>query len=252
MISAALLKYIWVLFRISGLFTFAPFFSSRVIPVYVKAVLIAALTYVVGQSAFITAAPPKDFITFALVLLQEFITGMAMGFVSLLLFNALYVAGEVMDLELGFGMVNLFDPFTQAPMPLMGNFIFYFSLMVYLVTNGHHRLIEALVASYRLVPVGGMAINGSMIDQLVQVFGEMLALGIKISAPVLIAIFLTDVSLALLSRAVPQLNVFINGLPLKILIGFGVIMLMLPMFLVVLDVLFNRIDYNNLRILRLM
>lgn len=252
MIMPAVLKYVYILVRISGLFVFAPFFSSKIIPVYIKAGLVATLAYIVSQSVPITIEPVDDVVTFSLIIAKEFIVGMALGLVSEMLFDALYVAGEIMDLELGFGMVNVFDPFTQAPRPLMGNFVFYLSLMVYLVVNGHHRLIEAVVTSYKFVPVNGMTVSGSMIKKLVEVFGEMFVLGIKISAPVLIAIFLTDVSLALLSRAVPQLNVFINGMPVKILIGFGVVMLMLPMFLVLLDVLFNSIDYNNLQMMRLM
>lgn len=252
MMESVVLKYVYILVRISGFFAFAPFFSSRIIPVYVKAGLAAILALVVDQSVGIAAVPAGDFVTLVLVIIKEFVAGAALGLVSEILFDALYVAGEIMDLELGFGMLNVFDPFTQTPSPLMGNFVFYLSLMIYLLVNGHHRLIEAIVTSYKFIPVGGLAIRGPMINNLIEIFGEMFTLGIKISAPVLIAILLTDVSLALLSRAVPQLNVFINGMPIKVLIGFGVVMFMLPMFLVLLDVLFNNIDYSNLQIMRLM
>jgi len=173
-------------------------------------------------------------------LVMELLVGITIGFVIYILFAAVQLAGQLLDMQMGFGMVNVLDPQSGMQVPLMGNFIYLIALMVYLLMNGHHYLLSALVQSYQTVPVLGMHVNEGFMSLLIGVTLDMFIIAIKISAPVVMALLLTDVSMGFIARTVPQMNVFIVGLPLKIIVGLVVLISVLPVYLWFFSILFNK------------
>jgi flagellar biosynthetic protein FliR len=114
------------------------------------------------------------------------------------------------------------------------------ALLVYLSINGHHYLLQAIAQSYQIIPVLGAGINNQFMDLIVQITVNMFVIAVKISAPIVIAIMVTDVAMGFVARTVPQMNVFIVGIPLKIFMGLMALLIMIPVFIWVNEILFEQ------------
>lgn len=238
-----------VLTRISGIFMIAPFFGSLNIPVYLRASTTIAMALVVfpviDQQG---AAPlPSTLLGYTLSIITELIVGWLIGFVAYLTFVAVNMAGKLMDMQVGFAVVNVIDPTSGQQIPLIGSFLYNLGLIIFLVTNSHHILIAALFESFQLVPVLGAAFDLSLTNIIADLTGGIFVTGLKIALPVLFAILLTDVGLGILARTMPQMNIFVVGIPAKIVIGLFVLSIALPFYILFLDVMFSEM-YGNISI----
>ncbi len=233
--------FLLVLARVSGLFLSAPIFSSRQMPAQVKIMLVLALsammTYFLPVTQGVEIANPLNMLG-AVVL--EVLVGYTIGLVAYMLFAAIQLAGQMMDMQMGFAIVNVIDPQSGMQIPLMGNLTQIIALLFYLAVNGHHYLLQAVAQSYQVIPVLGMKLGGAFYQSLFSIGAEMFVIALKVSAPLVVAILISDVAMGFIARTVPQMNVFIVGLPLKILMGLGCLLLMLPVYLWLFDMLFSR------------
>ncbi len=234
-------EFLLLLARLSGLFLSAPIFSSRQMPVRIKVfvlvLLSVTLSYVipVGNAVSIDNAG-----MFLAAMVMEIVVGFTIGFVAYVVFAAIQLAGQLMDMQMGFGIVNVVDPLSGTQIPLMGNLTQTLALLMYLVIDGHHYLLQALIQSYQIVPVMGLNLGGSFFDLLMTIAAQMFVIAVKIAAPIIIAVLVADIAMGFVARTVPQMNVFIVGLPLRILVGLITLMLMMPVYLWVFSILFSR------------
>lgn len=171
---------------------------------------------------------------------REVAAGLVMAFGVNALFGAVLLAGQLVDLPMGFSVVNVVDPTMGEETPLIGQFQMLLATLVFFGVNGHHEMLRALAESLRLVPPGTGSAGAGLLDGAVGAFAGAFVLGVRLAAPVMAALFLADVALAVVARAVPQLNVFVVGFPAKILLGFAVMLLALPAFIGVLADTFGR------------
>jgi flagellar biosynthetic protein FliR len=142
-------------------------------------------------------------------------------------FGAFAVAGRAMDLQIGFGVANLIDPTTRTQSPQMGTLLNLLALAVFFGVDGHHALLRGLAASFERIPPGvGLADAGPGV--LAAQFGIAFSMGLALAAPVLVLLLLIDLGLAVMSRAMPQMNVYFVALPLKIFAGILILALSLP------------------------
>ncbi len=233
--------FLLLLARLSGLFLSAPIFSSRQMPVRIKVfvlvLLSVTLSYVipVGNAVSIDNAG-----MFLAAMVMEIVVGFTIGFVAYVVFAAIQLAGQLMDMQMGFGIVNVVDPLSGTQIPLMGNLTQTLALLMYLVIDGHHYLLQALIQSYQIVPVMGLNLGDSFFDLLMTIAAQMFVIAVKIAAPIIIAVLVADIAMGFVARTVPQMNVFIVGLPLRILVGLITLMLMMPVYLWVFSILFSR------------
>jgi flagellar biosynthetic protein FliR len=239
--SFALEEFLLLISRLSGLFLSAPILSSRMLPVRIKVLTIFAL------AAMMTYFVPIDYIQeittpgyFIAALAVEILIGYTIGFVAFIIFAAIQLAGQVMDMQMGFGITNVVDPQSGMQIPLMGNLIQTIALLLYLAIDGHHYLLTALTQSYKVIPVMGLNLDESVIDLVIQISVYMFIIAVKISAPVIIAILTADIAMGFVARTVPQMNVFIVGLPVKILVGLGALLVMMPVYIWVFKILFTQ------------
>jgi flagellar biosynthetic protein FliR len=234
-------SFFMVFGRMTGLFLSAPVFANRQLPARIKILVIiilsAAMAYYVPVNYAVQLTSPAYFIA-ALVL--EIAIGYVIGFVAYVCFAAIQLAGQIMDMQMGFAIVNVVDPMSGTQIPLMGNFNNLLALVIYLSINGHHFLIQAVVQSYQAVPVLGAHFSSDFMDLLVKITVYMFVIAIKISAPVVIAILTTDIAMGFVARTVPQMNVFVVGIPLKIFMGLIALVLMLPVYIWFMGVLFEQ------------
>lgn len=245
--------FIMIITRITGIVIIAPVFSSRNIPRQVKLGLAAVLALIIFNVVKMPEYQfPDNLIPFILLLIYEFIIGLAIGFVAQLVFAAIQLAGQLIDMQMGFGIVNVIDPIFGSQVPMMGNFKYLLALMIYLATNSHYILIQALFKSYDIVPLMGFKYHGSLTNEIVNLFVGMFTIALQISIPILGALLVAEVAMGILARTVPQMNVFMVGMPAKIILGFIVIMIMIPFYAMFLEVLFNRNAQDILTLLKLM
>ena len=233
--------FLLMLTRCSGIFMIAPFFGSLNIPVPIRAAAAFAFTLVlcpVVDGLGTVAAPPSVW-AFAGSVLAELFIGWLIGFIAYVCFSAIHMAGKVMDMQVGFAVVNVMDPTSGQQIPLIGSLLYNLGIIVFLVTNGHHVIITALAESFRMVPLAAMQPNLSLTMLLVDFTNGIFVTGMKIAMPVTFAILLVNVALGILARTMPQMNIFVVGIPLQLMVGVGVLSMLLPFYVMFLDVLFN-------------
>lgn len=229
-----------VFVRMSSIFVITPVFGRSELPAYLKIGLAFFCSYTILPLLGDVQVEYTNLFSFAAIVAKEFLVGIIIGYVSFLVFSALYMAGMMIDIQIGFGMVNVLDPTMNTQVPLTGNFIYILTTMLLLAMDGHHILLSALYKSYSLLPINGFEFTEAMVNNISTIFSEVFLIGFKISIPVFAAMLLSEVSLGILSRTVPQMNVFVVGMPMKIGIGLITIYLMLPIFIQIMTVTFDR------------
>ena len=233
--------FLLMLTRCSGIFLIAPFFGSLNIPIMVRAA--TAFMFAVVLFPVVDGLGPVDAPTsvlmYTVAVLKELFIGWLIGFVAYVCFSAIHMAGKVMDMQVGFAVVNVMDPTSGQQIPLIGSFLYNLGIIVFLVTNGHHMIITALAESFRVVPLLTMQPNLSLTMIMVNFTNGIFVTGMKIAMPVTFAILLVNVALGILARTMPQMNIFVVGIPLQLMVGVGVLSMLLPFYVMFLDVLFN-------------
>lgn len=217
-----ILRVLLVFVRISGLLMAAPFFGQQSIPVRVRVLAAAVLAYSLAGFA---SGPLPDFVThdvgFALVLLIEAGTGLLMGFSARIIVWAINFAGTIMGYQMALSLAQTFNPMSGASSSPLGQILSYAFLLAFLLADGHHLLLRALVHSFEVVPLGGanLAAGGPL---LLEWMGAFFRVALRLAAPFLVVLFLADIALGIFARLIPQANLFTLSLPAKLLAGVGV------------------------------
>ena len=197
-----------------------------------------------------TQPVPPTVIGYAALVLKELFVGWLIGFVAYVSFATIHMAGKVMDMQVGFSIVNVMDPTSGQQIPLIGSFLYNLSVIVFLVTNGHHVLLTALIRSFQSVPLQSMSADPSIAELITRFTVGIFTTGMQIALPVSFAILLTNVGLGILARTMPQLNIFVVGVPLQIVVGLFMLSIVVPFYVLFLDVLFNEVYGNISLVLR--
>ncbi|PYZ93132.1 flagellar biosynthetic protein FliR [Salipaludibacillus keqinensis] len=227
--------FLLILVRITSFLLTLPFFSYQNIPAQMKIGIAIFMSWII----FFTEDWPAFEINyeFFLLIIKEALFGLTVGLIATILLYAIQVAGGLIDLKLGFMIANVIDPQTGAQSPLTGSYLYTFSLLFILATDAHHLLIDGMFYSYQFVPMEQLYLPfGEMfvIEHVVSSFNTMFIIAFQMSMPIVGSIFLVDVALGMVARTVPQVNVFVVGLPLKIFLGFIMLALtMAPFFILV-------------------
>jgi flagellar biosynthetic protein FliR len=225
--------------RLSGLVVTAPLFSYRNIPTLLKVAFASLLAVILFPYA--RPLTPAEFLSLSYILqaLGELALGLALGFAASLSLQAIYLAGQLMDVPMGFGMVNILDPQLGLQVPIMARFYNIIAVLVFLGVNGHHMVLMALMRSFELLPIGQINWGPGVVMVLIEGFAWMFVLGVKIALPIMGAIFLTDIALGIIARSVPQMNVFLVGFPIKIGVGLFLLVFVVPSYIRVIAQLFS-------------
>lgn len=232
--------FLLVFVRMSGLFVIAPIFGRRNIPVYFKVGFSLLLAIILVNTVKMPSLNyGNSFYEYIFLVLKEFLVGITIGYVSYLVLTSVYVAGQIIDMQVGFGMVNVIDPVSNIQVPITSNFYFIMSMLVFLWANGHHIIIKALFESYKFIPLGTAVFGTALLQDILRVFGSIFVIGFKLAAPITAAILISDIALGVASKSVPQLNVFVIGMPLKIVLGLLIMIVTMPLFISFVDVLIN-------------
>ncbi|NLV21146.1 MAG: flagellar type III secretion system protein FliR [Syntrophomonadaceae bacterium] len=237
----SLLAGFLVFARLSAFIFLVPFFSIKGTPNLVKigfAIFLTALL-LPGLNIGVVAA---DMPHFSLLVIKEVLVGLILGFVSLLSFAAIRIAGSIIDIQIGFAMATVFDPQNQSRITLMGQFFYIFQILLFLSVDGHHSLLRAISYSYELLPVMGGALKITVVPSVIQLFIQVFSLGIRIAAPFFIVFLICDIALGIIARTVPQLNIFILSFPIKTGLGMITLIAAMPLLTMLVNNIFSQME----------
>lgn len=211
--------------RVTGLMLIAPSLSSTAVPMRVRAGLVVVLTLLLAPMAF--AAQQAPHLT-AQAFASEVLIGFALGFGAAVLVGAAEQAGDAMAVQMGLSGIAILDPTAAEPVPVVGSFLRLFAITLLLSLNLHAVMIGTLGESLRAVTLGSAPELANGIDQMLKLGVTMFALGVRFAAPVVAVILIVNVSLAVLGRAAPQLNVLSVAFPMQILAGLAALAAAVP------------------------
>ncbi|WHZ05422.1 flagellar biosynthetic protein FliR [Neobacillus sp. YX16] len=246
--------FLLIFVRITTFMITAPVFSGRQIPVIYKIGFSIVLSFLcVG-----VVKEPIDTVTQGLLLLlilKEFFVGIVLGLAANILMYSVQLAGSLLDYQIGFFMANLYDPTFGTNTQLTGQFQNILAILVLLATNGHHLIIQGILASFDWVSLQALVpawidgrISTFFLDSLVKMF----LIGFMMALPIVGTLFVVDVGLGIMAKTVPQMNIFVIFPPIKILIHFMIYIVILPSFFYLLKVLFENMYEAMYSILKIM
>lgn len=221
--------------RIVSMISVAPIFGNVAVPMQFKVAISLFFSFIFFPIAAKTFSPQIGFelFSFVILILQEIVVGLLMGFsVSMIFFGAM-MAGEFIGFNMGLGFSQYFNPLLEQQTSSLGMFFYTISILLFLALNGHHYLIQSLQVSYTTTPIGSFTVNELMYEEFIKLSKMLFTVAVKISAPAIVALFLSNVVLGILSRVVPQMNVFIVGFPLQIGVGLVVLFIVTPLIVTV-------------------
>lgn len=220
--------------RVTALCVTAPVFGHRTIPRPAKVALaglfsLALLPLIAPK----VSAAPTDMLSLIGGILAETVVGLCLGFLVTLLMSAFQMAGYYVDTQMGFGIINILNPFSEQQTSAMGQFLYQTALTLFLVSGGHLLLLGTLASSYTAIAPGGAHFSGDLASAFTGIVGQLFVLAFRIAAPAAAVLMVVDVAFAIVARAVPQMNIFMVGMPIKVIVGLLTLALLLPVLAMV-------------------
>lgn len=231
-ISVLLLIFV----RVSAFFVTIPLFSYKTIPSQLKIVLAFVLSWMMYYTFSIEAFTING--DYLLLVLKEAVVGLVLGLVVYIVFSAVQIAGGFIDFQMGFAMANIVDPQTGAQSPLMGQFFNFLLLLVFLAINGHHLVLDGIFYSYQFMPIDQFFPkfgDAESVEYIMKLFVAVFAIAFQMSAPIIATLFLVTLALGITGKTVPQLNIFVVGFPIKIAVGFILLIIMMGVMVEVME-----------------
>lgn len=216
--------FIMILIRIASFIYVAAIFNTANTPARTKvglAFFVAVLVY--------TANPDMTFeyngaLELAAIILKEVAVGMFLGVISAFCIQIIMYSGAIIDMDTGLSMAQIMDPTTNIQVGIFGNFYYYILLLLLLVSGLHRYLIQAIIETYKVIPIGQVTFSAGIFDTIMKFIGDYFVIGFRIALPVFSVTLLLNVVLAILARIAPQMNMFVVGMQLKIFAGIFAVM----------------------------
>ncbi len=245
-------KAVLVMARMTAIIAVFPIFGFRAIPILMKGGLAILLTIIVFPLVQIGPQPlSTQPLELFIILIKEVVVGLIVGYSTTLLFYGIQMAGHILGIQMGFGIISVVDPLTDVQVSLIGQLNYIIALLIFLTLDGHHFLIRALVSSYDYISLGGAHFPSGLMQKINFMTGAIYDVALRIAAPVFVSLFLTDVVLGIMARVAPQMNVFIIGFPLKIGVGLLVMSLVVSFFPYVFGKMFQQFKVDIMEVIKL-
>ncbi len=221
-----------VFLRMSGFFYIFPLFSRPYCPTQVRIMLALVLAALLAPSTGLdpqVMATGVDWSALVVPAIRELTVGVTIGFAALMILVAGQLAGQYLDLQMGFFTASQIDPVMGGRMPLVGQYLYFVALVTFLGFDGHHVLLSVMRESLNVIPVGA-AFSTAGLPHVFHMMSWLFYASLRISIPVMAALFVASVAIGIVGRAMPQLNVFVLGIPLRILVGFTLLVGLVPIY----------------------
>jgi flagellar biosynthetic protein FliR len=217
-----------VLVRVSVMLALIPIFSQTQIPHLVRFGLGLLLALVISRTVPVMA-PLGGIGDLVVAIVSQAFVGLVFGFVAFLLFTGIQFAGEIIDVQIGFAVVNVINPLTSQSVTVIGELQLALATLLYLAADAHHMLLAGIAGSFTLVPLPFAGAPQILEGDVMRFFAQCLFIVFEIAAPVAVALFLVNVMLGLMARVAPQMNVFVVGFPIQISVGLIMLIVSIPL-----------------------
>lgn len=245
--------FMLVLSRVAGIFAALPVFGGRRLPIRIRVVTVFMITLVCFPTLTVSIPTlPSDAFSLALLALSELMVGLTLAFITQIIFAAVEFSGQIIGMQMGLTISSIIDPAQGTQTQIMSVIQTLFATLMFLALNIHHLFIRAIIDSFKAIPLGGWHLNGELVNFLVQRTADIFVIGIRLAAPVMVALLLTTVALGIMARAFPQMNVFMISMPLNIGLGLIISGMTLTIFFHVLEVSFGHLKLQIDTLYRLM
>lgn len=245
-------KYALIFFRVLAILWLLPIFEMRSVSVIFKVGLALLVAFLIAEVVSYPGELAADPYGLLLAILKEVLIGLSIGFAVRLLFMVVHAAGEIMSYQTGFTFARVIDPFTSSQSSVLEQLLYLLGIMIFFCVDGHHIVVRGLYASFKELPLGTATFTGGLFTYLVTATGRIFSLGLKFGAPLVVALLLIELSLGLLSRMIPTMNIFVEGLPVKVFVSLTILSLALGFMAPAFGNMFRGIDAEYLRVLRLL
>lgn len=216
--------------RVTGVFIVIPVFNSKNIPMLAKTWFIVFISLLIVPTTVVGTLDFSNMLMIAYYIVTELFNGIVMGSAVSLTLTAVYVAGKLVDTGIGFSMVSVMSALDNNQMPVSANLYYIIVMLIFLITNAHHAIIRALVRSFDVIPLGEVLFNELILKELVFLIAGAMEFGVKVAMPITLTIVIANVLLGILAKAMPGMNVFVIGMPFKILVGLTIMIITMPYF----------------------
>lgn len=223
---AQLTLFSLILMRMSGFILFNPILGRRNIPARVKAGFIFILTLAVYSFSIEEVVEAGSTLEFMLLLIKEFMAGYVVGLVMHLFFFIVSFAGYIIDFQMGLSMATVYDPQSNAQMPVTGSLYQTWLILLFFAVDGHLALIRILLTSAEIVPYGGIVFTEGLALKIIDIFVQCVGMGIRLAMPMMAAEFLIEMGVGILNKVVPQISIFVINIQMKLIVGTGLLVLL--------------------------
>jgi len=223
--------FVLLLFRVGGLVISSPVFGRINVPSRVKIGLVVSISFL-----FFTVFPQttvlqySTLLGFLVVCVGELLLGIALAFVTNIFFTLTFTAGQLIDMQIGYGIVNVYDAQNNTQIPMIGNVLNLMLLIVFFLVDGHQQLVRIVYITVERMPIGTLVFTRDIGYAALEVFIRSFLLGVMMALPIIASGLTLEIILGVIMRMVPQIHMFVVGVPLKMLIGLLVLSATLPMF----------------------
>jgi flagellar biosynthetic protein FliR len=245
--------FLFSLVRVSAILVTMPIIGNAFVPRQVKGGLSLLMTIIIYPAVQKDLSViPLEFFPVLLQMAEEMIVGILIGFTARVVFAGIQFAGDIIGFQMGFFMASVFDPSTSQQVSVVSEFQFMMAMIIFLFVDAHHIFLAAIVDSFRILHFQDLRFSGELFHRLVTLSGEVFVIAAKISAPIMAVLFFVNVGLGVIARTVPQINIFIVGIPLQIAVGMIFLGITAPIFLKVVMNLIQGLAGDIHGVLRLM
>jgi flagellar biosynthetic protein FliR len=223
-------KYVLILVRITTFIVVCPSFSIKGLPNQYKVGLSSILSWFIYM-ALPVMEPLNDLMVLGFLSIREALFGLALGYVTLLIFTALEIAGQLVDFQAGFSMAQTIDPSTGINAAHYGRFYYWMGICVFFLLDMHHVVISTLIRSFEYVPLGEITFVGLTTNAILRIFSNIFELAVNLAVPLVLVVLVIDVVLGIVSRTIPQINVLMLGMPIKAMASYIAMLLSISWYL---------------------
>jgi len=227
-LTAWFAAFIFPLARILALIASAPILGNRQVPARIKVALAFAITVIVAPTLDIPTDLDPASAQGLLVLVQQIMAGLVMGFAIRLVFTAVEMTGDLAGMQMGLGFATFYDPQNASYLPVLAQFLGIIAALTFLAMDGHLYMLAALADSFHSFPISATPPSAGAFRTLVEWGGAMFSHAVQLALPLIGALLITNLALGILTRSAPQLNIFAVGFPITLAVGFITLMLLLP------------------------
>jgi flagellar biosynthetic protein FliR len=212
-------RFFWVFIRVGALVFMLPFFGANGIPSLWKAGFSFLLAIIIVPLVPMPQTFPEGDLELLLGVCSEILISFLLAILAKLFLTSVQLAGQFLGFQMGFNVASVMDPQTGGQSTVISQFLYMFTVLLFFSINGHHLFIRALAESFQTVPPLSFRLSPSLMKVVVKISGEMFLIAIKMAAPILVALFLSNLCLGIIARTVPQVNILMIGFPLNIALG---------------------------------